>query len=108
LGYFIHGQTSKISQFDGFAFSLIKFLKLTETPIEHNDIPAALALKADGTLERYPAPSSFEGPSSPGVFYEDLAHQARCHSEEVLAVFPVRIFLIYETNVGLMDDRRGL
>lgn len=50
----------------------------------------------------------FVGTLAAGVIDQDLAHDAGRHREEMRAVLPLRLFLIYQPNISFMDQSRCL
>ena len=76
--------------------------------VEGHEVPAPLLLKGHGLIQRQFEPCAFAGLLPARVVHEDLAHQARSHSEEMRPALPGRIRLIDEPHIGLVDERRWL
>jgi hypothetical protein len=108
LGDLFHGEPAEIAEFDGLAFSRIDLLEGSEAAVESHEVPALLLLKAHGLIQRHFDPRPLARVLPARVVHQDLAHQARRHTEEMRAALPGRIALIDEPHVGLMDKRSGL
>ena len=52
--------------------------------------------------------AAFSGLLPPGIIDEDLAHGSGRHAEEVRPVFPGRIGMVDELEVGFVHQRRGV
>jgi hypothetical protein len=108
LGDLFHGEPPEIAEFDGFALSRIDLLEGSKTAVKGHEVPAPLLLKAHGLIQWHFDPRPLTRVLPARVVHQDLAHQARRHTEEMRAALPGRIALIDEPHVGLMDKRGGL
>src|ERR1700693_558256 len=108
LGYFIHGESAEIAEFDGFAFSRVDLLKGAEASVEGNEFSTALGLKTNGLVQWHFDSVALAGLLAAGVVHQDLAHQARSHTKEMRAALPGGIGLIDEPHIGFMDKRGRL
>ena len=104
----IHGEPAKIAKFDGLAFSRIHLLKCVEASVEGHEVSASFLLKAHRLIQRHSETFPLAGLLTAGVVHQDLAHQPRSHSVEMRTILQARVGLIDESEVGLVDECRGL
>src|SRR5262249_9596617 len=97
-------QAGKVAQFDRFTLAGIDPLQILESDIERHERTAAVLLKTDHLFQRYRLPGSLLGFLSTRVVHEDLPHDAGSDPVEVRAALPVRLRLLDETQIGLIDQ----
>ena len=104
----IHGEPRKIAQFDRFTFPRIELLQRVQATVQSDKVPAPFLLETHGFCKRYSLSGAFARSFLARMVHQDLTHQSCSYTEEMRPALPVRVVLINQPHIRLMDDRRGL
>src|SRR6476659_947603 len=101
------GQAAKETQLNDLALAWIEPLQFTEGFVHAGQIDLARFVKFSGELQPILAAALFAA-ARDRVIRQGLAHRARENSQEMRAIFPQGIRLIFQTQESLMDESRPL
>src|SRR5262249_38930149 len=104
LSYLLIGETAEETQFDDPALLWIKFGQATKRVVQGDDVQTAFRRSNHRPIKFYlEICTSFCGPMTAGMIDQNLAHQARCHCQEVHAILTVERILVEEAKICLMN-----
>ena len=107
---FVNRQPSERTQLHDLRKLAIELFQPTERIVhrENGNLTHGLDLPRLVDLHMLDAVATFVRMTPPGVVDEDPADDLRRNAEEVRPVPPIDLPLIYQPQVGLMNQRRGL
>jgi hypothetical protein len=109
-GCLFNSQASEEPQLNDSALALVHARERVKGLVNGDKIVSVLVRDRQSLVERdaYRLPAAFLVALRSCRIDEDAPHQSRCHRQEVRAVLPTDVLHVEQTNVGLIDERRGL
>jgi hypothetical protein len=104
------GQTAEVAQLDDLALPRIEALQTPQRFVEGNQVYLRRRREMIGVVKRdaLGLAATLGGPARFGVIYQDLAHQTRGGAEEIGAVLPIDLTLVYQSQKSLVNKSRRL
>jgi hypothetical protein len=109
-GCLFNSQASEEPQLNDSALALVHARERVKGLVNGDEIVSVLVRDRQSLVERdaYRRPAAFLIALRSGRIDEDAPYQPRCHGEEVRAILPADVVHVEQTDVGLVDERRGL